>query len=48
MRRAAGELLWRAIPGATLLVVPDAGRATPYDQPDIFNHAVLDFIAAVG
>lgn len=42
--RAAAETLRRGIPHARLLVVPDSGHATPYDQPDIFNRAVLDFI----
>lgn len=45
--RAAAELLARAIPGARAVVVPDSGHATPYDQPEAFNRAVLDFLAAV-
>jgi 3-oxoadipate enol-lactonase len=46
--RAAGELLARAIPAARLLVIPDSGHATPYDQPGPFNSAVADFIGATG
>jgi pimeloyl-ACP methyl ester carboxylesterase len=34
------------MPGARLLIVPDSGYATNIDQPDVFNRAVLDFIAA--
>jgi pimeloyl-ACP methyl ester carboxylesterase len=44
-RAAAGVL--GGIPGARVLVVPDSGHATPYDQPDRFNGAVLDFLASV-
>lgn len=42
----AQHLLRQSIPGAQLLVVPDSGHATPYDQAEIFNRAVLDFLAA--
>jgi 3-oxoadipate enol-lactonase len=45
--RAAAEALCRGIPHARLLVVPDSGHATPYDQPDVFNRAVLEFLSAV-
>jgi pimeloyl-ACP methyl ester carboxylesterase len=43
--RAAAELLRRRIPNARLLVVPDSGHATPYDQPDLFNRLVLEFVS---
>jgi len=43
---ASKEALHRAIPGAQLLVVHDSGHATPYDQTEVFNRAVLEFIAA--
>jgi pimeloyl-ACP methyl ester carboxylesterase len=43
--RAAAELLQRRIPRARLLVVPDSGHATPYDQPDLFNRLVLEFVS---
>jgi 3-oxoadipate enol-lactonase len=46
--RAAAAALCRGIPGAQLLVVADSGHATPCDQPDLFNRAVLEFIARVG
>jgi pimeloyl-ACP methyl ester carboxylesterase len=42
--RAAGERLAHAIPGARLVVIPDSGHATPYDQPDRFNAVVMEFI----
>ena len=41
---AASETLLNGIPGARRLVVADSGHATPIDQPDLFNRAVLDFI----
>ena len=44
---SAKETLHRAIPGARLLVVPDSGHATPYDQSEIFNKAVLEFIGRI-
>jgi pimeloyl-ACP methyl ester carboxylesterase len=34
-----------AIPRARLLVVPASGHATPHDQPEAFNRALLDFLA---
>jgi pimeloyl-ACP methyl ester carboxylesterase len=43
---ASKEALHRAIPGAQLLVVHDSGHATPYDQTEVFNRAVLEFTAA--
>lgn len=42
--RASGELLARAIPGARRLVLTDSGHASPMDQPEAFNAAVLSFI----
>lgn len=44
--RSAQTALHRAIPGSRLLVAPDSGHATPYDQAELFNRAVLEFIAA--
>ena len=41
---SAGDLLFRTIPGAQLVVIPDSGHATPYDQPKLFNEVVLDFL----
>jgi 3-oxoadipate enol-lactonase len=45
--RAAAEHLARGIAGARLVVIADSGHATPADQPEAFNRAVLDFLAAV-
>ena len=45
--RRAAEALHRGIHGADLVVVPNSGHATPFDQPDAFNDAVVDFIRRV-
>jgi pimeloyl-ACP methyl ester carboxylesterase len=42
--RSAQHLLHRSIPDAQLLIIPDSGHATPYDQSEMFNRAVLEFI----
>lgn len=44
-RRCAGDLL-AGLPHARLHVIPDAGHALPYDQPDAFVQAVIPFLAA--
>jgi pimeloyl-ACP methyl ester carboxylesterase len=36
----------RGIPGARLLAIPDSGHATPIDQPDALNVALLQFLAS--
>ncbi len=36
----------QAIPGARLVVIPDAGHVTNLEQPDAFNDAVRDFCRA--
>lgn len=41
----AKRALAAGIPGARLLVLTDSGHATPWDQPDEFNGAVIDFIS---
>jgi 3-oxoadipate enol-lactonase len=41
---SAKQLLHRSIPNSQLLVIPDSGHATPYDQPEVFNRAVMEFI----
>lgn len=41
---SAKERLARGIPGARLVVVPDSGHATPYDQAEMFNRIVLEFV----
>ena len=43
--RAAAEALARDIPNARLVVIPDSGHATPYDQSDAFSRTVLEFVA---
>ncbi len=43
---AAKTSLAAAMPNARLLVVPASGHATPHDQPEAFNRAVLEFLAA--
>jgi 3-oxoadipate enol-lactonase len=43
---AAKVALAAAIPRARLLVVPASGHATPHDQPEVFNRALVDFLAA--
>jgi len=43
---AAKEEQHRLIPGAQMVVVPDSGHATPYDQAGFFNRTVLEFIQA--
>ncbi len=45
--RASAELLRRSIPNARLLVVPGSGHGTPYDQPDLFNRLVLDWMGGL-
>jgi 2-succinyl-6-hydroxy-2,4-cyclohexadiene-1-carboxylate synthase len=32
-------------PNGELLLVPEAGHSTYWEQPEIFNRAVLDFIS---
>ena len=41
---ASKQFLHRAMTGSHLLIVPDSGHATPYDQYEIFNRAVMEFI----
>jgi pimeloyl-ACP methyl ester carboxylesterase len=43
---AAKEELARGIPGARLVVVPDSGHATHYDQPELFNRLAREFVAS--
>lgn len=43
---AAKTSLAAAMPNARLLVVPASGHATPHDQPEVFNRALLEFFAA--
>lgn len=41
----AGEVMARKIPGAVHVVIPKAGHGANVDQPEAFNHAILDFLA---
>jgi pimeloyl-ACP methyl ester carboxylesterase len=41
----AKEALARGIPGARLVLIPDAGHAANADRAEVFNRVVLDFIA---
>ena len=41
---SAKETLHRAIPHSRLLIIPNSGHATPYDQFEVFNKEVLEFI----
>lgn len=43
--RAACEALAQHILGAQRVILPDSGHASPIDQPDAFNRAVLGFLA---
>lgn len=45
---AASDYMAAKIPGATKVVLPDAGHAANIDQPAAFNAAVLDFLAGAG
>jgi pimeloyl-ACP methyl ester carboxylesterase len=43
--RPAADYLTAKIPGAVKVVVPDAGHVSNADQPQLFNQAVLEFLA---
>jgi pimeloyl-ACP methyl ester carboxylesterase len=43
----AAEYMSSRIPGARRVVVPGAGHAANIDQPELFDRAVEDFLAAV-
>lgn len=43
--RAATEALARGIPGARFEIVSDSGHATHYDQSQVFNRLVLEFLS---
>ena len=42
---AAAEVMAAKIPGATKVVLEDAGHAANVDQPEAFNQALLAFLA---
>jgi pimeloyl-ACP methyl ester carboxylesterase len=33
------------VPGARFQLVPEAGHSVNWEQPDVFNRAVLEFIS---
>ena len=41
-----GLFMKRAIPAAGLLVIPNSGHTINLEEPDAFNHALLDFLTA--
>jgi enoyl-CoA hydratase/carnithine racemase len=41
---AASDYMAAKIPGATKVVIPDAGHAANIDQPEAFNRAVVEFL----
>ena len=44
----ATDYMASKIPGATRVVIPDAGHASNIDQPEAFNRAVLEFLDSLG
>jgi pimeloyl-ACP methyl ester carboxylesterase len=47
IKREHMEYVARAIPGATLRILPDVSHFAPLQRPDAFNAVVLEFLAAV-
>jgi len=45
---AATDYMANKIPGATKVVIPEAGHAANIDQPEVFNQAVLKFLSQAG
>jgi pimeloyl-ACP methyl ester carboxylesterase len=45
---AASDYMAAKIPGAKKVVIPAAGHAANIDQPEAFNHALGDFLDALG
>ncbi len=43
----AADYIAAKIPGAVRVVVPDAGHVSNLDQPELFNQAVLEFLAGL-
>ncbi len=42
--RAEAEAMYEAIPGARLKILADAGHLVNLEQPDLFNHALREFL----
>jgi 3-oxoadipate enol-lactonase len=45
-RRASGAALARALPGATYISIPNAGHLPSLDNPELYNRALRELIAA--
>jgi pimeloyl-ACP methyl ester carboxylesterase len=45
---AAADYLAAKIPGTVKVLIPDAGHAANIDQPQLFNQAVMAFLAGSG
>ncbi len=41
-----GKAIQKAIPGSELVVIEEAGHTPMWDQPGVFNQALLDFLRA--
>ena len=39
--------MWRIIPGASLAVLPNSGHCINLEEPEVFNHLLLDFLDRV-
>jgi pimeloyl-ACP methyl ester carboxylesterase len=46
--RAGSDYMANKIPGARLVVIPNAGHSSNIDQPEAFNTAVRDFLSDNG
>jgi len=44
---ADARLMVERIPGARLAIIPQAGHLSNLEQPEAFNHAVLEFLAGI-
>ena len=42
---AAKQILAQGIPNSRTVIIPNSGHATPIDQPEAFNRAVLEFLS---
>jgi len=43
----AGQLMAEAIPGAELVIVPDAGHSPQFENPELWSEALSKFLASV-
>ena len=44
---AAKQILAQGIPNSRLVIIANSGHATPIDQPEAFNRAVLEFLNTI-